>query len=83
MVADKNGVCSKEFKEELLKIFDKASVCDENLLMGDIIIATKGAQCGALAIPVSNKDDNFEKILKKDFDSAVEVLKKVITGREA
>ena len=80
VVADKNGVCGRELKEELLKVCDKAAVCDENLCMGDIITASKGAQCGALAIPVSNKDDNFEKILKKDFDCAVEILRKVMTG---
>lgn len=80
VVADKNGVCGRELKEELLKVYDKAAVCDENLCMGDIITASKGAQCGALALPVSNKDDNFEKILKKDFDCAVEILRKVMTG---
>ncbi len=83
VVADKNGVCGKELKEQLLKIFDKVAVCDENLCMGDIIIASKGAQCGALAIPVSNKDDNFEKILKKDFNCAADVLKKVLADGEA
>ncbi len=82
VVADKNGVCGRELKEELLNVCDKVAVCDENLCMGDIITAGKGTQCGALAIPVSNKDDNFEKILKKDFHCAVEILRKVMTGEK-
>ncbi len=83
VVADKNGVCGKEFKDELLKVFDKTAVVDDNICMADIITFGKGTACMGLGIPVSNKDDNFEKIQKKDFDSAVEVLKKLMAGMEA
>ncbi len=78
VVADQNGVCGGKFKEELKKISDKTAVTTENLCMGNIGAAGKGAKCVALGIPVSHKDKNFEGVKRADFFNGADILKAAI-----
>ncbi|MBR5155807.1 MAG: hypothetical protein IKW62_04955 [Clostridia bacterium] len=78
VVADRNGVCNTDFKDELEKVIDNIAVTDDDLCMGNITASGKGAKCAALGIPVSHKDKNFECVKKTDFFSGADYLKEVI-----
>ncbi len=77
-VADKNGVCSADFKEDLKKYTDSFAVTDENLCIANISASGKGASCSALGIPIYNRNKNFETVKKEDFDKGAELLKSII-----
>ncbi len=80
VVADQNGVCSTEFKNELKKVDESFAVTDENLCIANISASGKGASCAALVIPIANKNRNFEMAEKVDFDKCVNALKSVIVN---
>ncbi len=78
VVADQGGTCDLRFKEELKKYTDGFAVTSENLCMSNISATGKGAACAALAVPVYNKNKNFETVKRTDFDKCVNLLKLVI-----
>lgn len=78
VVADQNGVCDAEFKEDLKKYTHNFAVSGENLCIANITATGKGASCGVIGIPISNKSKNFESVKKEDFNNAVKLLKSII-----
>ncbi len=79
VVADQSGVCGAEFKEEIKTHTQSFAVTDENLCMANISATGKGSACAALAVPLYNKNKNFESVKRVDFDKCVEILKSVMT----
>ncbi len=79
VLADQSGVCSPDFREDLKKYTQSFAVTDENMCMANISAAGKGAACAALAVPLQNKNNNFEAVKKEDFSKCVDLLKAIIT----
>lgn len=79
VIADKSGVCRGPLSEELktIEAFDKTakvSVTDQDMCIGRISALGDGASCGAVAIPIGNKDKSFESVKKTDIEDAASLL---------
>lgn len=85
-VVDKVGVCRKSLSEKIKEVAIengirlKTSVSDQDLCMGHITTAGKGAACAAVVIPVEHKNSSFESVNKEDFDETVKLIEILMKG---